>query len=158
MDGLDDPPEGRPMPPQHEFSDGEDHPVGHDTNLDKHNGDDLQGSKNLVVNLKSVKLKGIISAATQKYRDGLAVIDESNRLELSNITQTAAEPVNNGVIVSLNEGAVWQVTGTSWLTSLHIGADAQLIAPEGKTLEMYVDGVLTEVKAGDYRGVIELKA
>ena len=58
--------------------------------------------KNLVLTLKT-SLSGIISSATQKYRDGLTLIDESNRLEISDITQSAAPTVNNGVIVTLDE-------------------------------------------------------
>lgn len=156
MDGLDDPPEGRPMPPAPTFADGEDHPVGHDTNLDKHNGDDLQGAKNLVLHLRKSKVTGIISSATQHYRDGLALIDESNRLELSNITQIAAEPVNNGVLLTLDSESVWTVAGDSWLTGLYLEPGAVVAAPEGMRVSMTVNGAPVECSHGNYSGIIHL--
>ncbi len=122
----------------------------------RHGGDDLRGPKNLGLNLKSTKLTGIVSAATQAYREGLTVILEDNRMELSNVTQTAAPAINNGVIVSLDEKSVWTVTGTSYLTALTLADGASLTAPEGKTLTMTVDGVETAVNPGAYTGQIVL--
>lgn len=40
---------------------------------------DLDTPKNLGLTLKDTTITGIISSATQKYRDGLTLIDESNR-------------------------------------------------------------------------------
>ncbi len=114
------------------------------------------GAKNLALNLKNVRIEGVISSATQAYRDGLFVIEPINRLELSNVTQTAAPTVNNGVIVSLDEKSVWTVAGTSYITALSLAEGAVLTAPEGKTLTMTVDGVETAVVAGSYTGKIVL--
>ena len=118
--------------------------------------DDLQGAKNLALNLKNVQLTGVVSSATQAYREGLHVIEPINRLELSNVTQTPAPTVNNGVIVSLDKDSVWTVAGTSYITGLTIESGAAVAAPAGKTLTMTVDGVETAVAPGTYKGKIVL--
>lgn len=116
-----------------------------------------QGVKNLDLKFINTRVKGIISAATAAYKDGLTVIDVRNNKELTNIKQTAHEPVNNGVIVSFDKNCVWTVTGTSYLTSLTMAKDAVIKAPEGKTLTMTVDGVKTKITAGIYTGKIVMK-
>jgi hypothetical protein len=122
----------------------------------RHGGDDLRGPKNLGLNLTNVKIEGIISSATQAYKEGLTLILEDNRRELSNITQTAAATINNGVIVSLDKDSVWTVTGTSYITALNIAEGAQGKAPTGKTLTMTVDGKETAIKPGKYSGKIKM--
>lgn len=115
-----------------------------------------QGVKNLDLDFINVKVDGIISAAKAAYKDGVALIDPGNCKELSAVTQTACEPVNNGVIVSFDRDCSWTVTGESYLTSLSIDQGAVIKAPEGKTLTMTVDGVETAVAPGSYTGKIVL--
>jgi hypothetical protein len=122
----------------------------------RHNGNDLKGAMNLGVNLVNTTVTGIISSASQKYRDGLAVITAQNRDELSNVTQTAAAPVNNGVVVTLDGASKWVVTGTSYVTALTLAEGAEIVGAEGKTVTMKVNGAVTPVAAGTYTGVIEL--
>lgn len=122
--------------------------------------DGLRGPKNLVLNLCSTRIEGVVSAATAAYREGLTEIEEDMRLELTNITQTAAPTVNNGVHVSLDPYSTWIVTGTSYLTKLELAPAAIVKAPAGKTLSMTVDGVETALVPGNqYQGriVLELK-
>jgi len=116
--------------------------------------DDLQGVKNLDLKFAGAKVNGVISAAKAAYGDGVVIIDVGNRQELSAVTQTAHEPVNNGVIVSFDKSSVWTVAGTSYLTSLTIAEGAVIKAPGGKTLTMTVNGVKTPIKAGTYKGKI----
>jgi hypothetical protein len=61
-----------------------------------------QGIKNLDLKFINAEVEGIISAATAAYKEGLTVIDASNNRELGAVKQTAAEPINNGVIVSFD--------------------------------------------------------
>lgn len=119
-----------------------------------HDPEELRGPKNLGVNLKNARVRGTISAAAQAYREGVTEITNDNCLELSNITQKAATPVNNGVVVTIDGGSSWIVTGTSYLTSLTIEEGAKLEAADGKTLAMTVDGNETAVNPGRYKGVI----
>ena len=121
-----------------------------------HNGDDLRGPKNMGVNLKGSQITGIIRSAGQAYREGLTRIDESNREELSNVTQWAAPTVNNGVVVSLDSGSAWTLTGTCYITGLTLADGAVLKAAGGKRLSMTVDGVETPVQSGAYIGKIVL--
>lgn len=123
---------------------------------DRHDGDDLKGAKNLGLNLTNTTVVGCISAATQAYREGLHVITCENRDELSNVTQTAAVPVNNGVVVTLDAASVWQITGTCFLTALTLAEGAQLLAADGKELTMKVDGQAIAIAPGSYTGLIEL--
>jgi hypothetical protein len=116
-----------------------------------------QGVKNLDLRFTNVKVKGVISAAKASYRDGVTVIDVSNNKELGAITQTACEPVNNGVIVSLDKDCVWTVTGTSYLTSLTVIEGAVIQAPKGKKLIMTVDGEDRELVPDTYNGKIVMK-
>lgn len=63
---------------------------------------------------------------------------------------------NSRIAVTLTDGAVWTVTGTSSLTSLTI-SDGTIQAADGKTLTMTVDGVETDIVSGQtYTGDIVL--
>jgi len=57
---------------------------------------------------------------------------------------------------NLSTGFTWQVTETTILKKLNIAEGAAIIAPEGKSLTMTVDGVETPVAAGSYKGKIVL--
>lgn len=116
--------------------------------------DDLQAPKNLEIKFVNTKIKGIVSAATAAYREGVTTIDPTNCLELSAVMQTAHEAVNNGVIVSFDKNSVWTVAGTSYLTSLTIDKGAVIKAADGKALTLTVDGVKTKVAPGTYKGKI----
>jgi hypothetical protein len=118
----------------------------------------MQGVKNLDLKFVNTKVTGVISAATAAYKDGLTVIDVRNNKELTNIKQTAQEPVNNGVIVSFDRNSVWTVTGTSYLTSLTVAEGAVIKACGCKTLIMTVDGVEKILAPGTYTGKVVLKA
>ena len=119
-------------------------------------GDALMGAKNLDIRIENATVNGQISAAVATYREGLTQITKENCEELSNITQTPAPPVNNGVIVTVAEGGVWNVTGPCWLTRLTILAGGTVAGAPGKTLTMTVDGVKKEVEPGEYTGMIQL--
>ncbi len=114
-------------------------------------GDVLMGAKNLDIKIQNATVNGIISAATAAYKEGLTQITSENCEELSNITQTPAAPINNGVIVSLDENSIWNVTGTSYLTKLTIAEGAKI-----KGASMTVDGLATEILPGSYTGMITL--
>lgn len=122
----------------------------------RHNGDDLRGPKNIEVNLVSAHIEGVISSASQAYRDGLNVIHEDERMEISNVTQTAAPTVNNGVIVNIDSTSSWKVTGTSYITALSLAPGAVLLPTEGRKITMFIDGNETEIRAGHYQGDIKI--
>lgn len=119
---------------------------------------DLDTPKNLGLTLVDTTITGVISSATQHYREGLTLIDESNRREMSNITQKAAPTVNNGVIVSLDRTSRWTVTGTSYITALELAPGAVVDAPEGKTLKATLDGKAIDLAPGRFAGKLVLTA
>ena len=122
----------------------------------RHHGDDLRGPKNLGLELTGTSIEGIISSATQKYRDGLTTIVEDNRMELTNITQTPAPTVNNGIVITMDAASSWIVTGTSHITGLTLAEGAKVAAPAGKKLTVTVDGQSVDLKPGTYAGKIVL--
>ena len=69
-------------------------------------------------------------------------------------------PYDNGVnpvSVSLCGDAVWTVTGECLLSAVSIGEDARITAPEGKALQVTVDGAEVTLAAGNsYSGQIRI--
>ena len=132
--------------------------VPEEKQTEKQNYDDgLRGPKNMILNLKNTRIEGRISSATASYREGLTEIEEDLRLEMSNITQTAAPTVNNGVHVCMDTDSTWVVTGTSYLTKLELGQNALVQAPAGKSLTVTIDGTEAALLPGEcYMGHIVL--
>ena len=92
-------------------------------------------SKNLVLTLDNSELTGVISSGWCEHDVDiidrtLGAFDEDyigedglrygNRENLGQVTCYPAETVNNGVILSLVNGAVWNVTETSYVSVLNI--------------------------------------
>lgn len=127
-----------------------------DMEVTGHDAEVLRGPKNLGINLKSAHVTGMISSATQAYREGVTEITVENWIEMTNITQQAAASVNNGVILTVDSDSSWTVTGTSYLTSLKIAQGARIESESGGKLSMHVNGVETPVKQGLYQGEIVL--
>lgn len=120
---------------------------------DFYNG--MRKGKNMVLTFEDTTVEGVISATRTKHR--VSTIDASTFYELGIVTNTVQPAVNNGVVVSLGSGSTWTVTGTSYVTSLAIAADAAVKAPRGKTLTVTVDGTATAVTPGrTYTGAITL--
>lgn len=117
-------------------------------------GKDLQGAKNLKLQIRNAKITGLITSASGRYKKNISVIDCTNCEEMSNIRCEASAAVNNGVIVSLDRKSVWEVTGDCYLTSLTIEKGAVLKAEEGKMLQLCVNGILVDPMPGTYKGDI----
>ncbi|MFJ3302124.1 hypothetical protein ACIPSA_03175 [Streptomyces sp. NPDC086549] len=76
---------------------------------------------------------------------------------MGHVTNTPTPVVDNGVLVTLDGGSEWTVTGTSYLSRLTLSADSAVTAPAGSTLLMTVDGAPATVEpGGDYSGAITL--
>jgi hypothetical protein len=87
----------------------------------------------------------VIGEEKQALYEG--VIIPADATYLGDLANTPAPAVNNGLLLTLSGGTVWTVTGTSYLTGLTV-EDAQIVAPEGQTVEMTVDGKKTEIESG----------
>jgi len=114
----------------------------------------LTDKLNMVLNLNKSSITGVISASESHHRS--PKITKANQSDFHSITDTVQPAVNNGVIVNLTNGSTWTVTGTSYVTSLIIGDDSSVIAPEGYKVTMTVNGVKKEIKAGKYSGKVTL--
>jgi len=121
-----------------------------------HDYDFMHGPHNLGVNMKNAQVTGVISAAVQAYPEGVTEITPDSWQDISNIVQTAAKPVNNGVVVSIDGASTWSVPGTSYITALTIEEGGKIEGVDGKKVSMTVDGAATEIKAGSYKGEIVL--
>ncbi|KOU69052.1 hypothetical protein ADK57_13495 [Streptomyces sp. MMG1533] len=120
---------------------------------DFHNG--VRTGRNMVLTFEDATVEGVLTASRARHR--VATIDSSNFQELGIVTNTPQPAVNNGVIVRLNSGSTWTVTGTSYLTSLTLAADATLRAPHGTSVTMTVDATATAIEPGrTYTGAITL--
>lgn len=110
---------------------------------------------NLVLSFEKVNLTGVISASTARH--AVSVITPSNRTEIGQVENTVCPAVNNGVIVTLDAGSKWTVTGDSYLTSLTIKAGAELIGANGAKVIMTVDGTIVPIVPGSYTGNIQIE-
>jgi hypothetical protein len=118
---------------------------------DFYNG--MRKGKNMVLTFEDATVEGVITASRTKHR--VSTIDASTFYELGIVTNTAQAAVNNGVVVRLNSGSAWTVTGTSYLTSLTLAADATVKAPRGKTVTLTVDGTEAALTPGTtYTGAL----
>lgn len=111
--------------------------------------------QNMALTFSNASITGVISAS-EAHHD-LTTITSEEYYELGNITNTPSPAINNGVIVTLEAGSTWTVTGISYLTSLTIAEDAAITAAECSSVGMTVDGVETSIEAGTtYEGAIVL--
>ncbi|WP_194238528.1 hypothetical protein [Streptomyces spongiae] len=74
----------------------------------------MRGGKNMVLTFEDTTIRGPVSASRTRHR--VSTIDASKFQELGEVTNSAQAAVNNGVIVRLDSGSSWTVTGTSYLT------------------------------------------
>jgi hypothetical protein len=109
-----------------------------------------RNDQNLVLTLTGSRLDGVVSASATAH--AISSISASEYYELGRVTNTAQAAINNGVIVTVGTGSVWNVTGTSYLTSLTVDAGGAVRAGS-----MTVDGTTTQIVAGTtYTGAIVL--
>ncbi|WP_406350347.1 hypothetical protein [Streptomyces sp. NBC_00658] len=114
----------------------------------------LQG-QNLVLTFDASTVEGVISASATKH--SVSTITVAEYREIGEVTNTAQAVVNNGVIVTLKNGATWTVAGTSYLSALTIGSGASVTAPAGRTVTLTVDGTATAITPGTtYTGSLTL--
>ncbi|MCD8116028.1 MAG: hypothetical protein LUE21_02750 [Oscillospiraceae bacterium] len=121
-----------------------------------HTMEQKMGPKNLGVNAVNAHITGVISSATQSYPEGVTEITPDNWFDISNITQEAAKPVNNGVVVSLDQNSSWTVTGKSYITRLILAEGAQLKGCDGRGVSVSVNGKKVDAAPGEYVGMIEI--
>ncbi len=106
-------------------------------------------AKNLRVTLRNVDYTGAITASVSRHR--VPRISKENCEELGEVVNTPAPVCNNGVIVVLEEGSVWNITADCYLSSLTISGDAEV-----RGAALTVNGQLTDLTPGTYTGDVRL--
>lgn len=113
--------------------------------------------KNMVLNFDGSRIAGVLSASQAHHH--VDTITSADYLQLGEVTNTPSAVVNNGVIVDLDQGSTWRVTGTSYLSSLTVSADSRVVGAGGRAATMTVDGVTTPIVPGHtYTGAITITA
>jgi hypothetical protein len=107
--------------------------------------------KNLVLTLDHSNITGVITAS--RARHAKPVITSLDYKMLGEVTNKPGPAVNNGILLTLNNSS-WTVTGTSYLTSLKLGAGSEIKAPAGSKVAMTVDGNPKAISPGNYKGNI----
>jgi len=123
------------------------------------NGNTASGT--VSVTLSNTKLTGAITEATTTHAtaaDGTALSFSHPELYylVGEFIHTYAS-TGMGMSVALSSGSTWVVNQSSYLSSLTVSKDSRVKAPQGKTLTMTVNGVVTALKPGkSYSGTIVL--
>ncbi|MFE2062472.1 hypothetical protein ACFXDH_08695 [Streptomyces sp. NPDC059467] len=113
----------------------------------------MRTGRNMVLSFDAATVEGVLSASESRH--ALSTITSAEYAQLGHVTNTVQPVVNNGVVVTLDGGSQWTVTGTSYLSRLTLSADSAVAAPAGSTVSMTVDGEPTAIEpGGDYSGAI----
>ena len=107
-------------------------------------GNGYDGVRNMALTFDNATVTGIISASKALHR--VEKVFKDNCEELGEVVNTAQPVVNNGVIVTLKNGSVWNVAGTSYLSSLTVEEGAAVVG------SLTVDGKETQIVPGTYTG------
>lgn len=101
------------------------------------------GMLNMAVNFDNATVTGVISSASADHlQDEMYVNAEDYKL-FGVLIHTPCPAVNNGVIVALTNGSVWNVTGDSYLTSLTTDTSAVIngvVTVNGEAVDTSIGG------------------
>ena len=111
-------------------------------------GNGYDGVRNMALTFDNAAVTGIISASKALHR--VEKVFKDNCEELGEVINTVQPVVNNGVIVTLKNGATWTVAGTSYLSSLTIDDTSSVVGT------LLVDGKETALVPGIYTGALTL--
>jgi hypothetical protein len=106
-------------------------------------GSTTAGDQNLALNFDNATITGIITSAEAHHH--VATIDSAQYMQLGEVTNTPRAAINNGAIVSLTNASRWVMTGTSYLTSLYVGAGSSIAGKSGHGVSMTVNGTATSI-------------
>ena len=111
----------------------------------------------LVLKLEHSSITGAISTGRQQAIDGKA----PTKITYWQIGQvnTTIEPTADaaGVTLSIDRGSRWVVAKTSYITQLDIAPGGAVLAPDGHSLAMKIDGKVVPIRPGSYKGAITLE-
>jgi hypothetical protein len=73
------------------------------------------------------------------------VVTKETYYKIGHVNVTPSETGSNGILVSLKNGSTWNVTGTSYITSLTVDDDSSVVVPGG--MKITVNGEETSPDA-----------
>jgi len=117
----------------------------------------MKGVGEMRVKLEKATVTGAISTGTAYPTSGKEPTKETFST-IGDVKNTlSAVDEKYGLKVALDGQSKWVVDKTSYLNSLTLDDGAVIAAPAGSSVRLVVDGVNTPVKAGSYKGKIELQ-
>lgn len=120
-------------------------------NYENEVGGGASAATDLSLTLDHVAYSGVIS--TTQARHSQPVIGHLDYKEIGVVSHTVCVPERAGIIVRLRNHAIWNVTGTGYVTSLTIDGTSSLVGAK-----VYVNGQETQIEAGRaYTGVIRIE-
>jgi len=120
----------------------------------------LTGAQNLVLHFNNSEVEGVISSATTKHDVDIILksmkitdadyekngIRYGNRNNLGDVDATATKTVNNGVIVYLENGSLWEVRDTSYISKLVVSKDSKVEGTiQAESRKTSADGTVTYI-------------
>jgi hypothetical protein len=121
----------------------------------------ITNGQNVSVSFDKATITGVISTGTQKHTHAEPgeVVTKDTYYKLGHVKVTPSGAGSNGILVTLKNGSVWNVTGTSYISSLTVDAASSVVLSDGMTIT--VNGKATsldELKGGTVTGDIVVGA
>lgn len=111
--------------------------------------------ENMALTFNNSRIEGVISASQTHHV--ISTISSAQYKQLGEVTNIVHPVINNGVIVNLNSGSRWTVTGTSYLSKLVVASNAAITTSDDHSVAMTINGVPTTIVPGStYTGSIVL--
>jgi hypothetical protein len=108
------------------------------------------------INLDNARITGTISSATQSPITG-KMPDKNTFWQIGNVANKfGPSDGEHKTKVNLSNKSIWKVNKTSYIDSLNIDNSSKIIAPQGYTLSMEINGKAQKIKSGAYNGKITL--
>lgn len=107
----------------------------------------FSAGQNVSVTFDNATITGVISSGIQEHKLAKPgeIVTKETYYKLGHVKVTPSETVCNGAIVTLKNGSVWNVTGTSYITGLTVDATSSVSVPAGMSIT--VNGNATSAEA-----------
>jgi hypothetical protein len=107
--------------------------------------------QNVSVTFDKAAITGAITTGiqTHKLAEPGEVVTKETYYKLGHVRVTPAKTDSNGVIVALKNGSVWNVTGTSYISSLTVDTDSSVAVPAGMKISVNGEEISADALKGN---------